>query len=397
MSVRIRPVPLGRGAQPFIDVMWRVYRADSQWIPPLRRQLTALFDSRHNPFLRYGQAQLFVAERDGEVVGRISAHINPDHDGYHRERGGFFGFFECTDDEAASQALLESAEDWLQGHAVDWIRGPVSFTMNQEAGTLVDGFDTPPMVAMPHGRPYYDRLLTAAGYAKAKDLLAWQYPVVQLHPRAQAAYARIRAMDGVTVREFERNHFRRDVGLAIEIFNDAWADNWGFVPVRAEEADQLAADLDQFADPDLTALVFVDGEPAAMVVAIPNLNEAARDVNGRLFPWGGLKIKWRLWRGVRTGRVILLGIKQAYRTRAYNGLFLLLFAEVHLRGERRGYDWAELGWVLEDNARLNVALPRMGARVYKTYRLYQKSATAGENVPQPRAADIAPSADIAPD
>ncbi len=376
MTLRVRPLGFGRAALPFIDLPWRVYQDDPQWIPPLRRQLSAQFDPRHNPFLRYGSAQLFVAERGGEIVGRISAQVNPEHDAYHDERGGFFGFFECVNEPAVARALLETAEDWLQGQGVDWVRGPVSFTINQEVGTLVDGFHTPPMVAMPHGRPYYDALFAGAGYHKAKDLVSWYYPVgpEPLSERAQATHDRVLSMDGLTVREFERRHLRRDVGIAIDIFNDAWCDNWGFVPVRADESDQLAADLAQFADPGLTAIVSVDGEPAAMVVAIPNLYEAARDVNGRLFPLGAIKIKWRLWRGPRSGRVILLGIKRAYRTRVYAGLALMLFGEIHIRGRRRGYDWADLGWVLEDNGLLNAALPRMGGHIYKTYRVYQKPA-----------------------
>ena len=373
MSPRVRPLGLGKQARPFVDALWRVYRDDPHWIPPLRLQASGQVTPKRNPFLRYGRAQLFVAESGGEVVGRISAHTNPEHDARYDERGGFFGFFECIDDADCARALIETAEDWLAGQGVDWIRGPLSFTINQETGTLIEGFDTPPMVAMPHGRPYYDGLLRASGYGKIKDLLAWQYPVREPDPRMQAVHERaLSSIDGISIREFERKHLRRDVGIAVDIFNDAWADNWGFVPVRPDETDQLADDLKRFADPQLTALVSIRDEPIAMVVAIPNLNEAARDLNGRLFPFGAIKLKWRLWRGPQTGRVVLLGIRQAYRRRAFAGLALLLFAQIHLRGERRGYDWAELGWVLEDNNLLNTGLARTGARVYKRYRVYQK-------------------------
>jgi hypothetical protein len=373
MTIRIRTVGLGKQARPFIDVLWRVYRDDPVWTPPLLRQLSSQLDPKHNPFLRYGKAQLFVVERDGEAVGRISAHTNPEHDARYDERGGFFGFFECIDDADTVGALLESAEDWLAGQGVDWVRGPVSFTLNQETGTLIDGFDTPPMVAMPHGRPYYDAQLQAAGYAKVKDLLAWKYSVSEPDPRMQRIHDRVLAeLDGLEIREFSLKHLRRDVGIAVDIFNDAWHDNWGFVPVREDEIDQLADDLKQFADPQLTALVSIHGEPVAMVVAVPNVNEAARDVNGRLFPFGAIKVKWRLWRGPHTGRVMLLGIRRAYRTRAYAGLALLLFSQIHMRGQRRRYDWAELGWVLENNNLLNSWLRRADAEIYKRYRIYQK-------------------------
>lgn len=377
MSVRVRPVGFGRDARPFIDVLWRVYQDDSVWTPPLRVQLSAQLDPKHNPFLRYGNAQLFIVERDGEAVGRISAHTNPEHNAYHHERGGFFGFFECIDDVECVRALLKAAESWLIEQDVDWIRGPVSFTINQETGTLIDGFDTPPMVAMPHGRPYYDDHLQAQGYAKVKDLLAWRYPVNEPDERMQRVHDRVLAeLDGISLREFTKKHLRRDVGIAVDIFNDAWQDNWGYIPVRQDEIDQLTEDLTQFADPQLTALVCIHDEPVAMVVGIPNLNEAARDVNGRLFPFGAIKVKWRLWRGLKSGRVMLLGVRPEYRKRQYAGLALLLFAQVHLRGQRRGYDWAELGWVLEDNHLLNTGLARAGANVYKRYRIYQKDAGA---------------------
>jgi hypothetical protein len=373
MSVHVRPLGLGRQAKPFMDVMWRVYRDDPAWIPVLRRVQMEQLNPAHNPFLRYGEAQLFLAERDGEPIGRISAQTNPAHNDFHRERGGFFGFFECTDDPEAIQALLDSAESWLRAHDADWMRGPMSFTINQETGTLIDGFDTPPMVGMPHGRPYYDARLQAAGLDPVQDLVAWRYPVGELSQRSIDARERILALGNVTIRQMERKHLRRDIGIAVDIFNDAWHDNWGFVPVREDEIDQLARDLAQFADPRLTSIISIDDEPAAMAIAIPNVNEAARDVNGRLFPFGAIKIKWRLWRGPSSGRVILLGVRRKFRTRAYAGLHLLLFSEVHLRGKRLGFDWAELGWVLQDNALLNSALPRMGATVHKTYRLYQRS------------------------
>ena len=379
MTVRIRPIGQGRQARPFIDALWRVYAGDPVWTPPLRVQLSGQLDPKHNPFLRYGKAQLFVVERDGEVVGRISAHTNPAHDARHGERAGFFGFFECLDDAACARALIESAEDWLAGESVDWVRGPVSFTINQEMGTLVEGFDTPPMVAMPHGRPYYDALLRGAGYAKAKDLFAWKYPVHEPDPRMERVHDRVRReIDGLAVRELEKKHLRRDIGIGIDIFNDAWRDNWGFVPVREDEVDQLATDLGQFADPDLTALVSIHDEPVAIVFAIPNLNEVARDIDGRLFPFGWIKVKWRLWRGPRTGRVMLLGIRPEYRKRRYAGIALLLFAQIHRCGQRRGYEWAELGWVLEDNHVLNTGMQRAGAQIYKRYRVYQKGGLPGE-------------------
>ena len=379
MAIEVRPVGLGRGAQPFIDVQWRVYRDDPVWIPALRRVQAERLDPAKTPFLRYGEAQLFIVERDGEPVGRISAHLNPLHDEKWGERAGFFGFFDCIDDRAASGALLDAAGDWLRARGAEFARGPISFTLNDEAGCLVDGFDAPPMIAMPHGRPWFGPAIEAAGYERAKDLWAYRYPVdARLEPRRQGAYDRIHAMEQVRVRSFSKRRLRRDVRLATRIYNEAWSENWGAIPITDEEADRLAADLALFADPQLTAMVEIGGEPAAMVVAIPNLNECGHDIDGRLLPLGWAKLLWRLkplWRikrGPRSGRVMLLGVRPEFRTRQYAHLGAMLTAEVHVRGRARGYDWAELGWVLEDNRLLNSALARTEAEVYKTYRIYQK-------------------------
>ena len=373
MSLRVRELPFGSGAQPFIDVLWRVYDGDPTWIPSLRRAMRERFDPRRTPFLRYGEAQLFLAERDGVAVGRISAQINPLHDQKWGERAGFFGFFDCINDREAAAALFAAAEGWLRERGAAFSRGPISFSLNDEAGCLVDGFDTPPMIAMPHGRRWFPDLIESNGYEKVKDLWAYRYPVAsELEDRRQRAYDRIHAMPRVRVRPFEKRNLRRDVRLAVEIYNDAWKRNWGAIPITEEEADRLAGDLVLFADPQLTAMVEIDGEPAAMVIAIPNLNECARDIDGRLFPFGWAKVLWRLRRGPRSGRVMLLGVRERFRTREFAHLGVMLTAEIHVRGRASGYDWAELGWVLEDNDLLNSALRRTEAKVYKTYRIYEK-------------------------
>ena len=372
--VRIRSVGFGREATPFIDVLWRVYAGDPHWIPTLRRVQRERLDPAHTPFLRYGQAQLFLAERDGVPIGRISAQINPLHDEKWQEAAGFFGHFDCANDPEAAAALFEAAEQWLRQRGARFCRGPFSFTINDESGCLVDGFDTPPMVAMPHGRRWFPELIEANGYEKAKDLWAYHYPVdAPLGDRRQRAWERIHEHPQVHVRPFDRRNFQRDVRIAAEIFNEAWIDNWGSVPITEEEADRLASDLAQFADPSLTAFVEIDGDPAAMVISIPNLNECARDIDGRLFPFGWAKLLWRLKRRPQSGRVMLLGVRQKWRTREFAQLGLMLTAEVHVRGAAKGYRWAELGWVLEDNHLLNHALRRTDAEVYKVYRVYEKA------------------------
>lgn len=373
-GVRVRAIGFGRPAIPFIDVLWTVYDGDPNWIPMLRRAQMERLDPEKTPFLRYGEAQLFVAERDGRDIGRISAQINPLHDEKWGESAGFFGHFDCVNDPEAAAALFEAAEVWLRERGAAFSRGPFSFTINDESGCLVEGFDTPPMIAMPHGRTWFPELIEANGYEKAKDLWAYRYPVAApLGDRRERAWRGIHDHPRVSVRPFDKRHLRRDVRIAAEIFNEAWIDNWGSVPITPEEADRLAADLVQFADPSLTAIVEIDGDPAAMVISIPNLNECARDIDGRLFPFGWAKLLWRLKRGPESGRVMLLGVRQKWRVREFAQIGVMLTAEVHVRGAAKGYQWAELGWVLEDNHLLNHALRRTDAEVYKVYRIYEKT------------------------
>ncbi len=372
-GVRVRPIGFGRQAAPFIDVLWTVYQDDPHWIPTLRRVQRQRLDPRHTPFLRYGQAQLFLAERGGRPVGRISAQINPLHNKKWNESAGFFGHFDCLNDPEAASALFDAAHSWLRERGAAFARGPFNFTINDEAGCLVEGFDTPPMVAMPHGRRWFPNLIEANGYEQIKDLWAYRYPVdAPLGERRQRAWSRIHEHPRVNVRAFDKRNFQRDVRIAAEIFNEAWSENWGAVPITEAEADRLAHDLAQFADPRLTAFVEIDGDPAAMVISIPNLNECARDIDGRLFPLGWARLLWRLRRGPQSGRVMLLGVRRKWRTREFAQLGVMLTAEIQVRGAARGYRWAELGWVLEDNHLLNHALKRTEAEVYKVYRIYQQ-------------------------
>ena len=372
-GVRVRPIGFGRQAAPFIDVLWTVYQDDPHWVPTLRRVQRQRLDPRHTPFLRYGQAQLFLAERDGRPVGRISAQINPLHNEKWKESAGFFGHFDCLNDPEAASALFDAAHSWLRERGAAFARGPFNFTINDEAGCLVKGFDAPPMVAMPHGQRWFPDLIEANGYEQIKDLWAYRYPVdAPLGERRQRAWSRVHEHPRVNVRAFDKRNFQRDVRIAAEIFNEAWSENWGAVPITEAEADRLAHDLAQFADPRLTAFVEIDGDPAAMVISIPNLNECARDINGRLFPLGWVRLLWRLRRGPQSGRVMLLGVRRKWRTREFAQLGVMLTAEIQVRGAARGYRWAELGWVLEDNHLLNHALKRTDAEVYKVYRVYQQ-------------------------
>ncbi len=320
---------------------------------------------------------MFVARRGGDPVGRITAQIDHEHNRYHSERTGFFGFFESTDDPVVARALTAAAEDWLKERGMDRARGPMNFSANGEIGFLLSGFDMPPMVLMPYTHEYYLRLMEGCGFAKVKDLYAYRWdrqPVAEGPPARMVA--ELRKRPEVTIRRANMKHFREEVRTLLRLYNDSFAQNWGFVPATEAEADQMAVDLKLLVDPHIVPFVEINGKPAGVALAIPNLNEAILDLNGRLFPFGFIKLLWRLKvRRVRTGRVVILGIAREFRTRQYAGLAYLLCDEVYHVGIERGYDWAEFSWTLEDNHLINNLIEKAGSVRYKTYRLYEKALT----------------------
>jgi hypothetical protein len=254
-------------------------------------------------------------------------------------------------------------------------RGPVSLNINEEMGCLVDGFDTPPYILMPHHRPYQGGLIEKAGYAKVKDVFAWRYTVGELNARTKKARDEIRALPEVTSRTVEYKNMERDVELIMDIFNDAWSENWGFVPLTRSEVRKMAQDFKLILIPEITRIAYIDGEAAAVAVAIPNLNEIIRDLRGSLFPLGIFKLLYRLKvQGPKTGRVIILGIRKKWRNvRKYAGLSIFLYAELNESGKKIGMTGGELGWTLEDNGPVNTGIKLMGGQPYKRYRVYEKN------------------------
>jgi GNAT superfamily N-acetyltransferase len=314
-----------------------------------------------------------LARRNGRTVGRISAQIDHEHNGYHHERTGFFGFLECENDLAIASSLLDAAELWLRDRGMDRIRGPLNFSVNGELGFLVEGFDSPPQILMPYTHAYYLGLVEASGYAKVQNLYAWRWDR-QPVPEGPAHMVRdLRSRSEVRVRIADMKRFDEEISTILQIYNEAWSENWGFVPATEEEARQMSRDLKFIADPHLVPFVEVDGKAAAFALAVPNLNEAIYDLDGRLFPFGFLKLLWRLKvRRPRNGRLLLLGVRKEFRTRRYAGLAYLLCDEIYRRATQRGYEWAEFSWTLEDNPLINSLITKIGCRHYKTYRIYEK-------------------------
>ena len=373
MSVTVTPVSGRRDLDAFIKLPFNLYRNDPNWVPPLLFRERQRFDPKTNPFLQHADAQLFLAHHDGQTVGRISAQVDHEHNRFHEERTGFFGFFESEDDPDTARALLDAAGGWLRERGMEAVRGPLSFSINQEVGLLIEGFDMPPMVMMAYSRPYYGRLIESAGYEKVKDLYAWRYDSATVPAKAHRAVEELRRRPDITIRTVNKSRFEEEIATILDVFNSTWSDNWGFVPVTPAEARPLGDELRQIADTNLVIVVEVEGKTAGVILAVPNINEAIHDLNGRIFPFGWAKLLWRLKVShIRTGRLMIFGIKEEYRTRRYLAMAYLLCDEIYRRAREGGYHWSEFSWTLEDNTAVSTMIRNVGCRKYKTYRIYEK-------------------------
>jgi hypothetical protein len=373
--VDVTQSPMGGPVHDFLNVVDLVYQDDPAYIRPLDMLVKDQLNPRKNPFFEHGEGAMFCAYRGGACVGRVTAHIDREHLRRHRDATGFFGFIDTIDDEEVARALLGRAERWLTSKGMKRSRGPLSLSINEETGCLVEGFDTPPYVAMPHHRPHQGRLIEGAGYAKAKDFYAWKYVVGEPNARVRRACEAIKALPEISLRLLSLKHLDRDVELFVDIFNDCWSENWGFVPFTRAEVRKMAADYKLLIMPEITCIVSIDGEPAAVALAVPNLNELVRDLRGQLFPMGLPKLLWRLKvSGPKSARLVFLGIRTKWRhVRKYAALSAYMYAHMNEGGKKLGISEGELGWTLEDNGPVNAGIQMMGAKLYKKYRVYEKA------------------------
>lgn len=374
MSVTIQETRVGGNLKDFLNVVDDIYRDDPKYVRPLDFELKQRL-SRKNPFFEHGEGVIFTAHRDGRCVGRCTAQLDHEHLGRYKDDVGFFGFFDTVNDLDVTKALLDRAGRWLSQRGMKRMRGPLSLNMNEELGCLVEGFDTPPMILMPHHRPYQGQLIEDAGLPKVKDVFAWRYTVGDVPKRAQKARAEIEAMPEVRSRQADKKRIDAEVRVIMDVFNDAWSDNWGFVPYTENELKKMGEDLKLLLVPELTLITEIDGEPAAVALALPNINEAIADLHGKLLPFGAAKLLYRLKvKRPESARLAILGIRKKYRgVRKYAGLSTYLYARMNDAGKSVGVKWGELSWTLEDNAPVNVGIKFMGGKVYKRYRLYEGS------------------------
>ena len=335
-------------------------------MPPLRRDVNELVDPEKHPFHQHATVELFLARKGDEIVGRIAAIHNDLHLEVHKERTGFFGLFECIDDREVSRALLDRAAKWLSARGLETMRGPASFSLNEEAGLLVDGFDGPPVVMMTYNPPWYADHLEAYGLVKSKDLLAYFFPNAKPSERLLSMADKLRERYDVTLRTLDKRRFAEEVAIVKRVYNEAWQDNWGHIPMTDAELDYLAKQLKPVVEPKLVVFAYVRGELAGFGLALPDFNVALKQMNGSLFPFGWAKALWYA-RKIDTARVIILGVLGKFRR---SGVGELMELELMLNAPTVGIHHAEFSWILEDNRIMRTPLERLGAKVYRTYRMY---------------------------
>jgi len=376
-SIEIRPARTSAEHKAFIRLANRLYRGDPNYVVPLEFELGARLNAAKNPSLKDSPHELWIAYRDGEAVGRIAAIVNQAHLDRHKDATGHFGFIEGEDDPAIFDALLTTASDWLREHGVHKIAGPYNFSVNEECGLLVDGFDTPPYVMMPHGRPFYAGHLERLGFAKAMDMYALEYyPVRQFIPEKRMRFIE-KALNkpNISIRTLNTKDVLGDIRMIVDIFDDAWSDNWGFIPFSEEHIRHMADELKPIIQKHNVVLCYLDDEPVAFGLVLPNINRAIRDFDGKLLPFNWAKLLWRLKvKGIDQSRMPLMGVRKKLHKRPVGAAFAYKIIDmVNAANMDHGVTHSELSWILENNESMLTMLTDMGAKVYKTYRIYEKT------------------------
>ena len=372
--IQIVPVASKAELDRFIRLPMRLNARDPHYVPPLVMERREALSTKTNPFFAHAEVQMWLAVKDGRDVGRISAQIDA-LSPQTAEGVGHFGMIAAEDDPEVFAALFRTAEAWLRDRGRTSAIGPLNLSINEEVGLLVEGSDTPPMVMMGHDPPYTGARIEEQGYGRAKDIYAYLCSVKDDLPAPILRRIRKGLPDGVTLRTLDMKRFEAEVATLTGILNDAWAGNWGFTPTTEAETKQLATAMKPVIDPRLTYFAEIDGETAGFMVLLPNVNEAIRDLKGEILPFGWAKLLWRLKvKGLKTGRVPLMGVKRKFSASLRGQLLpFLLIDAVAQAARRQGYESYELSWVLEDNLPMRRICDAGGARVYKTYRLYQKA------------------------
>jgi hypothetical protein len=371
VPVEVRPVRTRAELARFIRLPWRIYRNEPRWIPPLVSERRRFLDRGRNPFFEHAEAEFFTAWRGGRPVGRISAHFDRDFNAYHDNAWGMFGFFECEDDPEAARALLDRGAAWLGVHGRDRMVGPMDFTMNDSGGLLIEGHDLRPLIQQPWQPPYYQPLIEGAGMAKAIDAFMWNLEVedrTKVLPVVFDLAEKVRTEHGIEVRHMRLRDLEQELKRFVEVYNEAWSENWGFVPIREDELAHTAKEMRPILDEDWTWVAEKDGQTAGVALTVPDFNQVLERLNGRLLPLGWAKALWHR-RKIDRVRVGFLGVKKAFQ---HTGVAAAFYVEHFETAARKPQTGGEMGWILETNEAMNRGMEAMGGRIVKRYRVYER-------------------------
>ncbi len=375
--VEIAPVASRRDLDRFVKLPFRLYEGQEHWVPPLIFDRKRFLDRRRNPFFEHGEAEYFLARRDGRVVGRISAQVDRHLQSFQDNRWGQFGFFECEDDPQAARALIDAAQAWVTARGCDRLVGPFDFTTNDECGVLVEGFDEDPVILLNWTHRYYPALLEGAGLAPAMDTLMWHLDVSdrdRVHPAIWEMAAKSESEHGVTTRTMRKGDLEAEVGRFLEVYNAAWERNWGFVPLTASEVRHYAKQLRPILDENWAMLAFKDGEVVGAALSLPDYNQVFKHMNGRLLPLGWAKfLYWR--RRIDRVRVFALGVKAEHQ---HTGVAARFYEMHYDAAQRTPQKSGETGWILESNVPMNRAMEGMGGTILARYRIFEREIAAAD-------------------
>ncbi len=368
LAITIRLVDSKRDINDFIHLPYRLHKRQPCWVAPLLSEMKVLLDRERNPFYEHAKVEFFLARRNGVVVGRIAAIIDENFITGKDEAVGLFGFFDAIDDSTVARALFNTASGWLREQGMVKMLGPANPSMNDEIGVLVDAFDLLPAIKMVWNPAYYPTLYEQAGFSKAMDLLAWRMTADDISDRLVHIGEKIVKRTKISFRHPNMKKFDDEIKIFRKVYNKAWEDNWGFVAWTEAEFNHVAKGLKQIIDPDLALIAEDNGKPVGFLLALPDINPALKRINGRLFPFGLPSLLWHT-RKIKHTRVVIMGVIEEYRNR---GIDTALYFESYRIGVKKGIKSAEMSWVLENNDSMNRALKMMGARKYKTYRMYER-------------------------
>lgn len=379
-TLSIVPVSDKKQLKQFLDFPYDLYRGEMHWRAPLRFDRATQIDPKKNPNLKGLEIQHFLALKGTEIVGRVSAIVNPHYLAKHNDNTGHFGNLDTQADPEIMKALLGATETWLKQRGFTRILGPFNMCINEDLGLLVDGFDTPPVVAMPYGRPDYQTVIEGLGFTKAKDLLAFWTNMHEGYPRATAVNLLVKMVDtraDYNLRPMKRGKLKQEMRLAVDIFNDAWSENWGFVPFTHEQADHMSGEMMPVLIRDFFWFVEYKGEPAAFLLMLPNVNEASEGLDGKLLPFGWAKLVNRLkFKQMKTSRILFMGVRKEFQGKRSGTAMAGALSEKSFEMARnRGYTHTEMSWILEDNKSMIRIIEQAKGVPYKTYRMYEKPIT----------------------